>query len=133
MLGLTVIMSNEKMNVHLSWGCRKQIQTYCPYDEVEVLNGIANLMQRPDSAEYLLLEVKIGETAVVLDEGNQYMFLAEMSEHDIIITALYYYGEDAPYAAQARYIKDEQPCILYLNGQPKAEYMSGLLFKQLTA
>lgn len=128
MLKLTASLMGEKMSLEMSFRCKSQVKKIAPYDAEEVLYRVRELLERQDSAEYLLNDVKIGSTVAIVDEAEQFLYMIEVGTHDIMVENIFYIGENHPIP-----VKAEQPCIFWPLRQQRPYVTCGLTLRQLAA
>lgn len=104
---LVATMLGEKIKVELSRHCMKRVKERTDYTTTSVLYGIVALLEREDVAEYILLEVPIGEEIVILDKSMSYSFVIVIGTNEIIVKTLFCNSKNSN-----PYVGAQQPCIV---------------------
>ena len=100
-------MLGEKMQVELSRHCIKRIRERTDYTAEDVLYRTIQLLERTDIAEYILLEIPIGDEIVILDKEAGYSIALVVEQNDIIIKTIFCYSDN-----HHLYVGEKQKCVV---------------------
>ncbi len=102
-------LNGYPMAITMSSHAYKRSQQRIKSDANDVLQRIALLLENPEVAEYVMLDVKIGEDCVILDADTGSSYVLAVQETEIVVKTVY-----APERASDTFVasKGSDFCVL---------------------
>ena len=126
---MSIKMDGHKMSYSL--GCRPRC-SFSEFEWNEQFFQLANLLERSDVANYLLNDVRVGESAIIIDEDNGVSYSVGMGVDFVDCEAVFYHERRNSMTRRIG-VGREQFAVLIKDTRIAAASMFGDMTPQLSA